>query len=186
VAALVVPLSGCGDDEDGNGPAGCYDYGSVDTQVCGGGLCSFATDVIPIFQVSCSLSGSCHSNRVATPNGEGLVLGPPATEMGSPVMATPMEIAEVHAAILDVASVRSELPLVVPGDPGGSWLMAKAEYEDIGDWGSSGVAVCQAVYDACLDTAKGCGVMMPQTGPKLEEERLAILRAWIAGGAPNN
>ena len=184
---LAGGAAGCNDDDNGTGAAGCVDYSSgVNTQACGG-PCSLATDVMPIFQVSCNLSGSCHSNRVATPAGEGLVLGPPAEDdMDMPITPTQEEIDEVHGIIVNGSSVRSTMPVVTPGDLETSWMMVKLEYPDMNTWGDPGVEVCEAAFTACDSTSKGCGIGMPWNSPQLEPPRLDIIRAWIADGAQNN
>ena len=185
---LVGGAAGCNGDDNGTTDAGCVDYSSgVNTQACGGAPCSLATDVMPIFQVSCNLSGSCHSNRVTTPAGEGLVMGPPAEDdMDMPITPTQEEIDEVHAIIVNGSSVRSTMPVVTPRDLANSWMMVKLEYPDIHTWGDPGVEVCEAAFSACDSTSKGCGISMPWNSPQLEPERLDIIRAWIADGAPNN
>ena len=189
IAALVFiggGTAGCNGEENGNEPSQCVDYTTVDTQACGG-PCSFATDVMPIFQFSCNLSGSCHTNRVALPAGEGLVLGPPAVDDNDmPVTPTQEEIDAVHGIIVNGTSVRSTMPVVKPGDLANSWLMVKLEYTDMTKWGDPGAEVCEEAFQACDSTSKGCGIAMPWNSPQLEPNRLAIVRAWIAAGAQNN
>jgi hypothetical protein len=160
-AALV--LTGCSDDESNpTGGVACADYAGVS------GSPSFSADVMPIFQLSCALSTSCHQS----PSGkEGLSLGPPLTMM--PDQAT---LDAVHAGLVGASSVRSALPLVAAGDPAGSWLMGKLEYE------GAEFQTCDA-NTQCGDT---CGDRMPQGNPRVEQARIDILAAWIASGAPNN
>lgn len=161
----------CGDDETTTGTGTCVDYTAVDINACNGGPCSFAADIIPIFHGACSLSTACH--LTGNNSGEDLGLGP-----GPMMMPTPMEIDAVYAAIVNRTSNRSDLPLVTPGEPAESWLLAKVEYEDLQS--------CPT--NACATTADGCGVRMPQapSQPPLEAERVAKLRAWIKAGAAND
>jgi hypothetical protein len=60
---------------------------------------------------------------------------------------------------------------VVPGDPAGSYLMIKLEGR------MSSVAECAA-------TPRTCGEAMPQGEAALPAAELAVVRAWIAAGAP--
>jgi hypothetical protein len=163
LAIVVVSLTACGDDEPETNPATCQDYADVS------GNPSFATDVMPIFQLSCGLSTSCHQS----PSGkEELSLGPP-------VAITPMQpdIDAVHAAIVGTASLtRSSLPLVDPGNPAGSWLLAKIEYE------GAEFAEC----DTSSQCGSECGDRMPQGSSKMERARIDIIAAWIKSGAANN
>ena len=130
---------------------------------------SFKDDVMPIFALSCALSTSCHQS----PNGkENLSLGP-SQSMGAPDQAT---LDAVHAGLVGAASVRSSLPLVDPGNPAGSWLLAKLEYEG-DEYGTC---------DASTQCGDQCGDRMPQNGSKMERERIDVIAAWIASGAPNN
>lgn len=110
-----------------------------------------ADDVDAIFARSCALGG-CH---LSGPGAGGLVLG-----------RTP---ATWRAALIDVPSQQSpSLPLVAPGDPGASWLVAK---------------LAGQLCDASCDRALGCGGPMPPGAPLTELER-ATIAAWIAEGAP--
>lgn len=110
-----------------------------------------ADDVTEIFTRACSLGG-CH---LSGPGAGGLVLG--------------RTTAAWRAALVNVPSQQSpETPLVVPGDPAGSWLVAKL----------SG-ALCDVVCDRSL----GCGGPMPPGAPLSELERATIV-AWIAAGGP--
>jgi hypothetical protein len=184
--AVLCTITGCSDDETEAG--GCYDYSTVDKLACGGGPCSLAVDVMPIFQLSCNLSNACHSNRVMNPAGEGLRLGPPKEDPTTkmPIVPTQEELDEVHATIVNGESVRSTQVVVAPGDAGHSWLMAKLDYPDMKNWGQPSAPVCEESFTACDSTSKGCGVSMPYISLALEEERLVKIRAWIADGAQNN
>jgi hypothetical protein len=173
--ALVLVAMGvgaCNGDDPPDGVTTCVDYAAVDTMVCGG-PCTLANDVMPIFQNSCTLSSSCHDSAAANPAGEGLKLGPKIAN--TPTQA---DLDAVHDFIVNGTSVRSDNVLVAPGNPAGSWLLAKVEYNDF--------EVCGPVHAACDNTAKGCGIRMPFSSEALGADRLAILRAWIVDGAQNN
>lgn len=172
----------CGDDETSTGAggsAGCVDYASVNVNACNGGPCSFANDVVPVFQGACAISSSCHLSG-GSPTGEGLGLGP-----SNSMTPTQMEIDAIHASLVSVTAVRSSLNLVEPGDPGKSWLLAKIDYADEMDSDARPkFSACAAL--ACEGSAEGCGKSMPEIGPLLDEDRASKIRAWIADGAQNN
>jgi hypothetical protein len=130
---------------------------------------SFAGDVMPLFQARCAKGMECHSKQAPTPDG-GLVLGSP---QGAPSQT---EIHGVYAAIVNIAAKRAPaMKLVAPGDPAGSFLLAKTEYSTVG----SCVSMC---------VATGCGNRMP-TGigaQPLSELQRQILRGWIRDGALEN
>lgn len=157
--ALLIGVVGCSDDVEPT-PAGCVDYSAVS------GSPSFATDVMPIFQVSCNFS-SCHGSNAVSPQ-EDLSLGPPVTDT-----ATQEQIDAVHAGIVGQASSESSLNLVTAGSPAASYLMVKVEYEDIAGGCST---------NGCTT---GCGTSMPPSDP-LQASAVTTLRQWIASGAPNN
>ena len=136
----------------------CVDYSSVSGEV------SFADDVIPLLQQSCTIFGSCHVSGSANP-AEGLELG-----LKNSDTMTDEEIDAVYNAIVDVDSKAAEMKLVKPGEPAASFLLAKCEYESF--------ASCETV--AC--SPKGCGQRMPLGAP-MSDDRIDILRKWIKAGA---
>ncbi|MBX3223451.1 MAG: hypothetical protein KF795_23260 [Labilithrix sp.] len=72
---------------------------------------SFARDVLPVFQSSCSFS-SCHG----TPGQNGIYLG---AARGAAASA-------IRAALLET-SPRASMPFVAPGEPDRSWLLRKLD-----------------------------------------------------------
>lgn len=135
------------------GALGC----GTDSEVCapvevpmGDSRSATADDVAPILDRSCALGG-CH---LSLPGAGGLVLG--------------RSTGAWRAALVDVPSVQNPtMPLVAPGDPDRSWLVAKI-------LGSS--------CDAACDPRLGCGGPMPPGEPLTAAERATII-AWIADGA---
>lgn len=168
-AVALATLAACGSSETsnssttstGSGSSGCLDYATAKTGV------SFKSDVMPIFQRSCNFS-ACHSATSSSPQ-EGLALG-----LGVSDTMTDAEIGEVHAGIVNGAAERSSLPLVTPGEPTQSWLLAKVSY--------SSFASCQAIADECAP--KGCGSRMPQQ--PLDQADIDTIAGWIKDGAKNN
>lgn len=109
-----------------------------------------ADDVAAILGRSCALGG-CH---LSAPGAGGLVLG--------------RSTAAWRAALVNVPSQQNPpMALVAPGDPDGSWLVAKL----LGD-------LCGVTCDRAL----GCGGPMPPGAPLSSAERATII-AWIADGA---
>jgi len=157
LALLALCLVACGDDET-EATETCRDYANVSASP------SFATEVMPVFAISCALSASCHQ----APNGA------ESPKLGPAMSTTPSQadIDAVHAELVGAASQSSSLPLVAAGDPAGSWLLAKLTFDDF--------ASCeeQTQCDACGDR-------MPPSS-SLEQDRIDIIAAWIKDGAQNN
>jgi hypothetical protein len=155
--------AGGGDPVGGAPPAGCVDYAGLVLSPAP----SFAADVMPIFQQSCTLSNACHSDQTPNPAGDGLSLGPPITM--TPDRAA---IDAVRATLLDGAAVRSSSPFVMPGRPGYSWLQQKLEYAD---------------FESCSLVQCGpeppCGDQQPFLAPPLAKADRDRIAAWIAAGA---
>jgi hypothetical protein len=131
---------------------------------------SFKTDVVPIFQMSCSLSSSCHSEKVG---------GPSLVYLGGSLMVPP-DPTGIMKATVNVKSI--ELPTmnyVTPSDLENSYLMHKMD----GD-------LCQ--FTTCSNNpVPMCGVVMPMAGCALEAVNGGpsprdVVRRWIAQGAQNN
>ena len=165
LAVTLATNVACGGDDDGSGGgtagSSCTDFSGVT------GSPSFENDVMPIFSLSCALSPSCHQ----TPTGkEDLVLGQAMTD-GPPDQ---MLIDDVHALVVGAASTESSLPRVEAGNPPGSWLLLKmaCDQDELTELESS-----------C--TKPDCEPM-PPPGGGLDAERIDIVAAWIASGAPNN
>ena len=158
---LALTSVACSDDEPPP-TATCASYEGVS------GSPSFAADVMPIFQLSCTFS-SCHSSMSASP-AEGLALGPPNA-------TTPDQAAidAVHAGIVNADSSQANEKLVVPGSPEESFLMAKLEYGD------------DATFAACGIDCTSCGELMPQgNSTPIDQARRDTIAAWIKNGAPND
>lgn len=167
---LLIPLfvasAGCSDDESTSAMT-CQDYAAV---TAGG---SFKDDVLPLFSRACALSASCHQGD-AGQGIEGLGLGP-STSMDAADQAT---IDGIHAQLLNQAPGASPLPFVKPGDPVGSWLMAKIEYN------TADLAVCSQCTGDCGDFMPQNPNPTPSSGyTRAERDTIA---AWILDGAQNN
>ncbi|MDB4930797.1 MAG: hypothetical protein JWM10_3281 [Myxococcaceae bacterium] len=77
-----------------------------------------------------------------------------------------------YAALVGAPSFQvARVARVAPGDPAGSYLMLKLEGQ-------------MASVTECAATPRTCGVSMPQGEAALPAAELAVVRAWIAAGAP--
>jgi hypothetical protein len=170
-------VSGCGDSSASGGAGGgatCKELGTdgcFDTAACykAGPTRSFKTDVLPIFEQSCSLSASCHGNpnSPTTPSGYQIYLGEVNPE------TKPSDVAKILGLIVGVASpTATNLKIVDAGKPETSFLMMKMD----------GAIKCASA--TC--TFKNCGVTMPQGSTPLPLATRNVVRDWIKQGAQNN
>jgi hypothetical protein len=164
-SASFLALGGC--SPSGRGPGGddggCHPYAStadLSTPV------SFATDVVPIFQQSCALSASCHSDPS---------LAPLQPYLGSSDGG--VDAAAILAQIVGVKSAEDPtMDLVMPNDPTNSFLMRKMDGDQC--------ALAQECAGTPYSTSyPDCGALMPQgaTDP-LPAMTRDIVRAWIKQG----
>jgi hypothetical protein len=161
VGLAVVGVAGCSDDDEPPATS-CASYDHVT------GSPSFASDVIPVFQLSCNFS-SCHQSGVPNP-AQGLALGPASGQV-----ADQATIDAVHASLVGVDAKLANEKLVVAGSPEESFLMAKLHYGD------------DATFAACGVDCTSCGALMPEGNPTpMDQERRDILAAWIKRGAPSD
>lgn len=127
---------------------------------------SFSAEVFPLLNASCG-SFACHNDAFRN---QGLFLGPSPDEY-APTAATQVE---VHASLLARSMTAPGLWRVKPGSPEESFLMFKVDG-------------CQAALaGACPSSPAGkpCGDPMPLAAPRWSAAKRALLRAWIADGAP--
>lgn len=169
---LLPAASGCDDDDGGTGgsacsketdEAGCFDYACVTE----GPQRSFAADVLPIFENSCSLAASCHGDRNSPDQGSGY--RPYLGEVDQ--VMTPSDIPLILSKIVGQDSHAAAMKIVEPGNPQASFLMHKMD----------GDLDC-----ASLTCGNGCGTLMPQGGDPLPRASRDIIRDWIRQGAQNN
>lgn len=170
----LAASGGCGDSAStGGGGAACGQLGKDGcfdaTCVKAGPTRSFKTDVLPIFELSCSLSASCHGNPSSPKTGVGyqVYLGEVNPQM------TPSDVNKILSLIVSKASpTATNLSIVEPGKPEASFLMLKMD----------GAVSCAAAK--C--TLNNCGTSMPQGASALPLETRNVVRDWIKQGAQNN
>ncbi len=144
-------------------------------------------DVEPIIRTSCTFSGACHGG-----DREG---------QAQLNFAAALDSGDFRTALEGPACEYRALPLLTPGDPDRSWLFIKVagmadpsgllQFEPDPSWdpgiepdemGQFPSSQCPLVVDGAISF----GEVMPQSGgtARLDDERMAILRAWIEAGAP--
>lgn len=175
----VVSSTGCGGSGGAGGSGGgggtggsggsevgaCFDYSQFDGTTP---AVSFKTDVLPIFQLSCGASASCHGDPGAPFDNRpffGLKKGDPMTDD---------QIASIFKGIVGVSSFYEPgMSIVKAGDAENSFLMYKLDDQ----------LTCEKLE--CSMT-KDCGVRMPQANATLGETERDTVRRWITQGALNN
>jgi hypothetical protein len=193
LASLAVIVSGsgaigCSSSSSGGGGGGGSGSGSGS-----GGAVSFKTDVMPIFQRSCTLvtcHGSENDNNPSPPQ-EGLLLGDntPGSTTGLPVVAA--TAAMVYQGLVNVASVEDpKVLLIKPSDTADSYLIQKLN----GNL-SAYLTDCAAAPMSCTQTQANCsstapcGIEMPSGAsawPTTDMADLATVTDWVSQGALNN
>jgi hypothetical protein len=138
---------------------------------------SFAAEVMPIFQQSCTLSSVCHG-QVGNAGEEDLYLGD--NTGGTPST-------QIHDLLVGVPSTEDpSMNLVRAGDPANSYLWIKVS----GDPNSNPSVVkgCAKAASACAicGTGQPCGAIQPYLGEMLPAATLGTIQNWIAQGAQNN
>lgn len=171
VFATIAVAAGCSDDAGTGGDScsqeiaadGCFDYACYSE----GPARSFRTDVLPIFENSCSLAASCHGDPTSPDQASGY--RPYLGEVDQ--QATPSDVPKILSLIVGQDSRSASMKIVDPGKPESSFLMHKMD----------GDLECASV------TCSGsCGTPMPQTGDTLPREQRDVVRDWIKQGAQDN
>ena len=176
---VSTTTAGSGDSDPSGGSTG--DTGIVGTP-------SFEDDIKPILVNSCgSELAACHGREAYgadvdfdcrgwvsledAPLGSEFYAGDNAGEpTGCPDMPLYERLINLNSWQCGPGTPGPGLPVVLPGDPGGSYMMMKID----------GVNVC--------DLADGPSEPMPPPGQgiTLSSQDRAVLEAWILDGAPNN
>lgn len=168
--SMLVEISACSSSSSSKGtacpvPAGCPAADPAATELTTPAV-SFATDIVPVFQASCSLSSSCHQLQQGGPSL--LYLGGEASK--------PADGAGIFAAIVDKPSVElASMMYVKSGDPANSFLMHKLDGDE-----------CELASQCGATPVPSCGEPMPMSGCALAGTTRDKFRRWIAQGAKNN
>ena len=161
------------------GATGCSSSSSGAPPGCQTAAVSFKTDVLPVFQQSCTISSVCHGQMNNSAE-EDLYLG---EHMGT---------TDPNAVYNQLVGVNAkELPtmkLVKADDLQNSFLWHKLQTQDDLTMLAS---QCMAATMKCTDctTANPCGTVMPYLETALATQNPAFtctIQNWIQGGAQNN
>ncbi len=138
---------------------------------------SFSSDVIPVFQMSCTLSSVCHG-QMGNAAEEDLYLG---ENMGTTNAST------VYGMLVGVTAKEDPaMNLVTAGSTDNSYLWHKVN-GDQGNFASD----CSKASMMCEDCTSStpCGGLMPYLGESLATDSpqyLCTIQSWILQGAMNN
>jgi hypothetical protein len=188
--AAAAPLAfffACSSSSSGGGSNQDCDVGGADGGQCTPGstpaytscanlttpTVSFAMDVQPLFNTSCSIStpGTCHALQ---PEGN---TTPYLIYLGNPDGG--VDAAQVLSGIVGKSAAENpSMNIITAGDPGHSYLMHKLDYDQ-----------CQFAT-ACNGTSNqlffNCGLGMPYQSGEIDTDTRDNIRRWIAQGAKNN
>ncbi len=162
----------------GTGSSSGSGSGSGSSSSSGGGstaTVSFAKDVVPIFQMSCSVGGAtCHGDtsvNMGQAAGNRQYLGP---------MSGTYAAADITKVLGDILNVKSfadpTMNVVTPGDATKSFLMHKMD----------GAQMSLAAQCTTGTPSPPCGTLMPWLGTILPQTQRDTVRSWINQGAKNN
>lgn len=170
-ALFAAGAMGCSSTSSGNAPS--MTPGGCDTTT----PVSFSSDVIPVFQKSCTLPGVCHG-EMNNSGEEDLYLG---ENVGTTNAST------VYSMLVGVAAKEDpSMNLVTASSTDNSFLWHKVN----GDQGNF-AADCSKASMMCEDcsSTSPCGGLMPYLGESLATDTpqyLCTIQSWILQGAMNN
>jgi len=137
---------------------------------------SFKTDVLPVFQKSCTLSSVCHGqmNNAAE---ESLYLGE-----NSGVADTDPNAVYAQLVGVDAKEIPS-MKLVAAGDIDNSFVWHKMNNTQ-----DTLASECSKATMMCSDCTSStpCGGLMPYLGSVVEPDFLCTIQGWISQGAKND
>ena len=167
------------------GALGCSSSPSSSDSGQGGGCSSatvsFSKDVIPIFQMSCTLGTVCHG-QMGNSGELNLYLG-----MNSG--GTSSDFEAVQTGLVGVTSKEdSAMKLVTAGDPANSYLFQKVNNNQamLNSMLGSACTTTNSMCSNCTSAFGPCGAPMPYTGEQLAQDKICTIQNWIQQGAQNN
>jgi hypothetical protein len=179
----LLVLSGCSSPANETNDAGTPS--DMGTTTAGDGACpdpadksdadlttpqvSFASDIMPIFQMSCGIGGQACHGATSAAQGEGLFLG--YFDGGT-------DPSQVHALLVGVPSQEDpQMNRVTAGQPSKSYLWQKVDNLQCNQ-----VSACAAGGSMYPN----CGSSKPYDNPPLDAPTLDKIQRWIAQGANAN
>jgi hypothetical protein len=158
---------------------------SAPSPTCGSNNVSFSKDVIPAFQMRCTMSNSCHG-QMNQPLVENLYLG---LYMGG---GTTADVKAVYRGLVGVlAKEDPSMNLVTKGDLQNSYLWHKVNDDQPALTQGTLATGCKKASTMCLDCSSSapCGGTMPYLSDSLatiDSQSLCAIQSWIQQGALNN
>jgi hypothetical protein len=173
LAALACALGALGCSSNGSGGG---------SQGCSSATVSFSKDVIPVFEMGCTLSHVCHG-QMGNSAEQNLYLGGNTSDM------TMTDVQAVYKGLVGVtAKEDTSMKLVTADDPQSSYLFHKV-HDDQATLNSTLGSACMATNSMCSNCNSGfgpCGATMPYSGTQLPSGSLCTIQNWIQQGAQNN
>ena len=178
LAALACALGalGCSSNSSPTAPPGC-----------GSATVSFSKDVIPIFQMSCTLASVCHG-QMGNSAEENLYLG--LNMLGLNMGGSMSDAQVVYKGLVGVPSKEDKsMDMVMAGDPQNSYLFHKMNDSQMTLNTGMLASACMTTASMCSNCNSNygpCGATMPYTGEQLPMATLCTIQNWIQQGAQNN
>jgi hypothetical protein len=164
------------------GAMGCSSS-SAQQAGCGSNTVSFKSDVIPVFEMSCTLSSVCHGQMDNSPE-ENLYLGMNVGGGGS------ADVQAVYKGLVGVTAKEDKsMDLVTAGDPQNSYLFHKMSDNQMTLNTGTLASACMTTASMCSNCNSSygpCGATMPYTGEQVPMATLCTIQNWIQQGAQNN
>jgi hypothetical protein len=162
----------------------CSSTSSAPPSTCGSNV-SFSKDVIPAFQMNCTVSSSCHG-QMNDPIAENLYLG---LYMGG---GSTDDVDAVYRGLIGISAKEDpSMNLVTKGDLQNSFLWHKVNDDQPTLTKGALATGCAQASMRCLDcsSTSPCGGTMPYLNAQLkmsDPHSLCVIQSWIEQGAQNN
>jgi hypothetical protein len=197
LALGLAATAACGSDGDGDGGGNGNGSGGGGNVACVTDYStlaseppvSFKDDILPIFGLSCAGSDQCHNSvgkKAELFLGDKCTSDPAAKwKCSYPTPVPQTTIDQVHAALMGMSATAPAVPLVVPSNPEGSFLMDK-----LADKQNDKGFTCEKQDNRAVGV---CGDLMPlnssfcgQNASATSPLRFNAIATWIAQGALKN
>lgn len=133
---------------------------------------SFASDIQPIWNASCAISGAtCHGSPNTDPKATGQIY------LGSPDGGVAAS-AILPKIVNQPSPENGSMDIIKAGDPANSYLMHKLDGDEC-----QYASTCNATKNSIFTN---CGIQMPFNSGVLDQDSRDKIRRWIAQGAQSN